>query len=242
MESKETYTCKQVAKMYGVSIYKVRKWTHFFKVKKIGNSYRWTKKQADDFYKLTNESFVEIKNETRKIEQEIQKKEERMRQLEEKTKKQTERANRYYERICGAPKGITYSCYEIANSYGYSVADVRKWASGHNVYFNGNSYVWTQDDLNKFSENTRNGENKKVFSSQKQYNENEYNRNINLYNRYSETPPSNNQITNEVREFQQTYKKNATHYYENKQSQNKGCLIASLIIGSLLFMVMCSTL
>ena len=238
----EEYSCKQVADMFGVSVNEVRKWTHYFNVKKVGNSYKWSKKQADDFYKTTIAPIIIIRSETKKLEHEIQRKEDRIVQLQKKADERTEKSTKYYERMCGDPTGVTYSCYEIANSSGYSVAEVRRWASGHNVYFNGNSYVWTQDDLSHFSEDTRNGRNKKIFTTQKKINENEYNRNINLYNRYSEISNSNNQITNENREYQQTYRQNLTYYYENKSSNNKGCLITALIFGLLFFMVMCSIL
>lgn len=70
----EEYSCKQVADMFGVSVNEVRKWTHYFNVKKVGNSYKWSKKQADDFYKTTIAPIIIIRSETKKLEHEYNEK------------------------------------------------------------------------------------------------------------------------------------------------------------------------
>lgn len=121
-----------------------------------------------------------------------------------------------------------YTCSEIAHIFVYPVNDVRRWAGSHGVQFSGNSYLWSQSDYDAFAAETNNGRKKRIkFTYQS-----EANRYRNLYNRYSNTPSSNDSYTNKIREYSQLGRKNKADYLEKRNAYNKGCLI--VVFGLLL--------
>lgn len=114
-----------------------------------------------------------------------------------------------------------YTCSEIAQIFGYSVNDVRRWAGSNGVRFSGNSYLWSQSDYDAFAAETNNGRRKRIkFTYQS-----EANRYRNLYNRYSNTPASDDPYVNKMREYSQLGRKNKADYLEKRDAYDKGCLI-----------------
>ncbi len=130
----------------------------------------------------------------------------------------------------------TYSCFEIAHTFGYSVNDVRRWAGSHGVQFSGNSYIWSQSDYDAFAAETNYGKKKRIkFTYQS-----EANRYRNLYNRYSNTPTSNDPFTNKMHDYAQLGRKNKADYLEKRDSQEKGCLIVVGVILLTMLLGFCS--
>lgn len=132
--------------------------------------------------------------------------------------------------------GKTYSCDEIALIFHYPVNDVRRWAGSHGVQFSGHSYIWSQSDYDAFAAETNYGKKKRIkFTYQT-----EANRYRNLYNRYSNTPTSNDPFTNKMHDYAQLGRKNKADYLEKRDAQEKGCLIVVGVILLTMLLGFCS--